>query len=230
MAWTELGTIDQYGYEHGCKLSHHLSGKLRGLEGRIDALLGHGWRQIVVVTDHGWLLLPGGLPKVELPQHLTVLRKGRCAVLKEGAQTDQHTVPWHWDKDVRIAVASGIACYETDNEYEHGGISPQECFERVVRRDGDVTDDPVLRGRARGVTEGVGGLKAFARQHRTDLHGKSAALDAPGRREPNFGSAIPRIASYATCSTAAYTRTTHSPTTPNLVPIRANTRLAIDPW
>jgi hypothetical protein len=132
MAWTELGAIDQYGHEHGWKVAHHLPGELRSLERRIDALLSHGWQQVVVVTDHGWLLLPGGLPKVELPQHLTVLRKGRCAVLKPGAQTDQHTVPWHWDKDVRIAVASGIACYEAGKEYEHGGISPQECVVPVV--------------------------------------------------------------------------------------------------
>ena len=132
MAWTELGAIDQYGHEHGWKVAHHLAGELRSLERRIEALLGHGWQRVIVVTDHGWLLLPGGLPKVELPQHLTVLRKGRCAVLKTNAQTDQHTVPWHWDKGVRIAVASGIACYEAGKEYEHGGISPQECIVPVI--------------------------------------------------------------------------------------------------
>ncbi len=132
MAWTELGAIDQYGHEHGWKVAHHLAGELRSLERRIEALLGHGWQRVIVVTDHGWLLLPGGLPKVELPQHLTLLRKGRCAVLKMNAQTDQHTIPWHWDKDVRIAVASGIACYEAGKEYEHGGISPQECIVPVI--------------------------------------------------------------------------------------------------
>ncbi|MCX6032520.1 MAG: BREX-1 system phosphatase PglZ type B [Chloroflexi bacterium] len=132
MAWTELGAIDQYGHEHGWEVAHHLPGELRNLERRIDALLSHGWQQVMVLTDHGWLLLPGGLPKIELKEHLTVLRKGRCAALKEGAQTDQHTIPWHWDKNVRIAVASGIACYEAGKEYEHGGISPQECVVPVI--------------------------------------------------------------------------------------------------
>lgn len=132
MAWTELGAIDQYGHEHGWMLSHHLPGELRSLERRIDALLSHGWQRVIIVTDHGWLLLPGGLPKAELPQHLTILRKGRCAVLKGDALTDQHTVPWHWDGDVRIAVAAGIACYEAGKEYEHGGISPQECVVPVI--------------------------------------------------------------------------------------------------
>jgi len=132
MAWTELGAIDQYGHEHGWKVAHHLPGELRLLDRRIDALLSHGWRQVVVITDHGWLLLPGGLPKVGLPEHLTVLRKGRCAVLKEGADTDQQTAPWHWNPDVCIAVAAGIGCYVAGVEYEHGGISPQECVVPVI--------------------------------------------------------------------------------------------------
>lgn len=126
-AWTEFGAIDRYGHDHGWKIAQHAVDELAGLAERIDALLRHGWQRVVVVTDHGWLLLPGGLPKAELPQHLTHKRKGRCAVLKEGAVTDQQTVPWHWDSNVRIAVASGIRCYEAGQEYEHGGLSPQEC-------------------------------------------------------------------------------------------------------
>ena len=47
------------------------------------ALIAHGWRQVIVITDHGWLLLPDGLPKTELKEHLTEIRKGRCARLKE---------------------------------------------------------------------------------------------------------------------------------------------------
>lgn len=85
-----------------------------------------------MVTDHGWLMLPGSLPRAELAQHLTVKRKGRCARLKALAKTDQFTVPWHWDEDVRIAIAPGIHCYEAGKEYEHGGLSPQECIIPVL--------------------------------------------------------------------------------------------------
>lgn len=132
-AWMEFGAIDRYGHDHGWKIAHHAIAELAGLAERVEALLRHGWQRVVVVTDHGWLLLPGGLPKADLPQHLTHKRKGRCAVLKEGAVTDQQTVPWHWDPTVRIAVASGIRCYEAGQEYEHGGISPQECVTPVIR-------------------------------------------------------------------------------------------------
>jgi len=126
-AWTELGAIDQFGHGHGWEIVRHLPAELMTLEKRVADLIAHGWQKVLVVTDHGWLMLPNGLPKAELPEHLTLSRKGRCAVLKEGASTDEHTVPWHWNKDVRIAVASGIACYEAGKQYEHGGISPQEC-------------------------------------------------------------------------------------------------------
>ncbi len=102
-------------------------------------MLAAGWQQVVVVTDHGWLLLPGGLPKVELPEHLTELRKGRCARLKSGSVTDQQTVSWYWDRDVRIALAPGIACYEAGKEYEHGGLSPQECVTPILTVTSGVT-------------------------------------------------------------------------------------------
>ncbi|MBV9280026.1 MAG: BREX-1 system phosphatase PglZ type B, partial [Chloroflexi bacterium] len=137
--WTELGAVDSFGHEHGWKLAHHLGPEVRGLAARIGALLEHGWRQVVVVTDHGWLLLPGGLPKVALPEHLTETRKGRCARLKPLSTTDQQTVRWYWDPGVQIAVARGISCYEAGKEYEHGGISPQECVAPVItvgRREG----------------------------------------------------------------------------------------------
>jgi hypothetical protein len=125
--WTELGEIDGYGHEHGRRLARHLSDELLDLAERSAALLDAGWRQVTIVTDHGWLLLPGGLPKVDLPQHVTEPRKGRCARIRQLQPVDQQTVPWHWDDTVRVAVPPGIACYEAGKEYEHGGLSPQEC-------------------------------------------------------------------------------------------------------
>ena len=127
-AWNELGAIDAYGHQHGAKLAHHLPGELRALERRITELLQAGWQQVVVITDHGWLLLPGALPKVDLPETLTVVRKERCARLKPLVMTDQHTLPWFWDADVQIAVPPGIACYEAGHDYAHGGLSAQECI------------------------------------------------------------------------------------------------------
>lgn len=131
-AWTEFGALDRYGHDHGWKIARHVAAEVRALAERVTSLLEHGWRRVIVVTDHGWLMLPYGLPKVDLPQHLTLTRKGRCAVLKEGAATGQQTVPWYWDPHVRIAIAPDLHCYEAGKEYEHGGISPQECVTAVI--------------------------------------------------------------------------------------------------
>ena len=65
---------------------------------------------------------------MELPAAATAIKKGRCARLKEGAVVEAPTVPWFWDQDVRIALAPGVTCFESNKEYEHGGVSPQECI------------------------------------------------------------------------------------------------------
>lgn len=126
-AWTEWGAIDRYGHEHPAQLARHIQNELKSIALRVEQLLSRGWKQTLLVTDHGWLLLAGGLPKIELPEHLTVLRKGRCARLADNALTDQMLVPWFWDANGRVAVAAGIGCYEAGKEYEHGGVSVQEC-------------------------------------------------------------------------------------------------------
>lgn len=131
-AWTEMGAIDNYGHQNSAQLPYHLKSEIASLARRIETLLNWGWKQVLVVTDHGWLLLPGDLPKVDLPEHLTHLRKGRCAQIKETSQINQETVPWYWNEQVRIALAPTIHCYEAGKEYEHGGLSPQECFVPVI--------------------------------------------------------------------------------------------------
>jgi hypothetical protein len=131
-AWAEMGAIDSNGHKDGWKLVYRLNGEVDALKRRIEALLDWGWKQVIVVTDHGWLLFPDSLPKAELPEHLTYLRKGRCAHLKETAQTDQQIVPWYWNNEVSIALAPNICCYEAGKEYEHGGLSPQECIVPMI--------------------------------------------------------------------------------------------------
>ncbi len=126
-AWTEFGNLDRLGHAHGWRLSQRIPSELRDIASRVSSLLEAGWREVVICTDHGWLLMPGGLPKLDLPNHLTDERKGRCARLKAGVPTEFQTVPWHYDADVSIAVAKGSGAFITNSEYEHGGLSVQEC-------------------------------------------------------------------------------------------------------
>jgi hypothetical protein len=103
-----------------------VEGEIRDLVSRIRALLKAGWKEIILVTDHGWLLLPGGLPKVELKAFLTEDRWGRCAAMKSAATTDVPSYPWHWNPAVEIACPPGVGCYRAGIEYTHGGVSLQE--------------------------------------------------------------------------------------------------------
>lgn len=127
-AWTEAGELDRRGHDVGARLVDYLDEEVDRITGRIRELFDAGWQRVDVLTDHGWVLLPGGMEKVELPVATAEVKKGRCARLKEGAVVEAPTVPWFWDQHVRIAVAPGLTCFEAGKEYEHGGVSPQECI------------------------------------------------------------------------------------------------------
>ena len=126
-AWCEFGNIDNEGHHRGWKLAKYLDIILSEIVERISGLFEAGWKRIQIVTDHGWLLLPGGLPKIELPSCLTESKWGRCAALKSGVQSDVLTMPWYWNSDVEVALAKGISCFKSGLDYAHGGLSLQEC-------------------------------------------------------------------------------------------------------
>lgn len=127
-AWCEFGDIDHEGHDRGWKLAKHLDGLLKEITDQIQALLSAGWKSVRVVTDHGWLLMPGGLPKVELPSALTENKWGRCACLKTGASTEQALYAWFWNPYHHFVLAHGISCFKNGEEYAHGGLSLQECL------------------------------------------------------------------------------------------------------
>ena len=127
-AWCEFGDIDREGHERGSKLATHIEGILGDVQERVLQLLGVGWQSVHIVTDHGWLLMPGGLPKIELPSELTQVKWGRCASIKPGASTNERQFPWYWNPNQHFALADGVSCYRNGKEYDHGGLSLQECL------------------------------------------------------------------------------------------------------
>src|SRR5205814_1183892 len=132
------------GHKQQAKLPALLVPEVDLLVERIGSLLAAGWSQITVVTDHGWLYVPGGLPKVDLPLYLTKderMRKGRTGRLADGAIAPGGTVPWYWDPDVRMAVAPGISVFVAGPVYEHGGVSLQECVTPVITVTARTTTD-----------------------------------------------------------------------------------------
>ncbi len=144
-AWAEAGTLDKRGHNEGWKLARSVGTEVDDLNGRITRLLKAGWKEVLVVTDHGWLLLPGGLPKVELKASLADHRWGRCAALKEGADPGVPVLPWHWNNSVFIATPPGAGCYRASMEYTHGGVSLQEMVTPLLK----VTSGGTTAGPAR---------------------------------------------------------------------------------
>jgi len=126
--WLETAAIDSLGHTLRAGLARQLGDELNRLAERIVGLLDAGWKSVRVVTDHGWLLMPGGLPKVDLPRHLTESRWSRCAVIAAGATPDAMRAPWHWNPSEFFATAPGVACFKASEEYTHGGLSLQECL------------------------------------------------------------------------------------------------------
>ncbi len=127
-AWTEFGELDKLGHTLQSKLASRIAEQLELLIERIQELLKAGWKQVRVITDHGWLLVPGGLPAVKLSKYLTECRWARCAAIKEESKVDFPMATWHWNSHEQFAYGPGVNCFSNGNEYAHGGVSLQECL------------------------------------------------------------------------------------------------------
>ena len=144
LAWTEQGELDSLGHSLQAKLASRVDEQLDLLLERLQTLFNTGWKEIRIVTDHGWLLVPGGLPAVTLPKYLTESRWARCAAIKNGAMVDCPIVPWHWNPHHYVAVGPGVACFGKGNEYAHGGVSLQECLVPVISIQSDGESEAAL--------------------------------------------------------------------------------------
>ncbi len=194
-AWTEAGTLDKRGHNEGWKLARLVESEIREITERIQALVAAGWSEVVVVTDHGWLLMPGGLPKVEFKAFLAEHRWGRCAVLKSGTQSEMPSNFWHWNESVSIASPPGAGCFKASVEYSHGGVSLQEMvIPRILVRLGRPSGGPAKLREAKWTgarcrveaTGEVRGLKVDVRTHpgdpTTSLLADRIARDIPDDR------------------------------------------------
>ena len=130
--WTEYGELDKLGHHLQGKLAARIEDLLELLLERVQGLLGAGWKRVRVVTDHGWLLVPGGMPKVQLPKYLAESRWSRCASIKDGSHVEVPVAGWSWNPQERFAYAPGVHCFVAGQEYAHGGASLQECLVPVL--------------------------------------------------------------------------------------------------
>ncbi|MDA8048569.1 MAG: BREX-1 system phosphatase PglZ type B [Rhodospirillales bacterium] len=123
--WIEAGHFDKDGHTQQARVADGIGAALHEAAAAALRLVRAG-RRLRIATDHGWLLLPGGLPVANLPAGLAETRWRRCAIVKEGASATAAQLPWTWNRAVPIAIAPGAHVFVTGAEYAHGGISPQE--------------------------------------------------------------------------------------------------------
>ena len=190
--WAERGHLDELGHKLGLDLARHIDDELDILVERIAALLNNGWTRVQIVTDHGWLLLPGGLPKVALPPSLTSTKWARCASVRGDSQPEVPVLPWYWNPEVRIAFPPGIGSFIAGAEYAHGGVSLQECVipELTVERGAETARATItdvqwrgmrLRVRASASVTGLAvDLRTNAKQPASSLVASAKTLDASG--------------------------------------------------
>jgi hypothetical protein len=176
-AWTEHGEFDALGHKLQARLASQIEEQLDLVLERIIHLLEAGWRTVRVITDHGWLLAPGGLPSLPLKKYLAECRWSRCAVIKDGAQADVPAAGWFWDARQPVAYAPGVYCFSSGTEYAHGGASPQECVTP------DLTFRNAMEGKA--VTVKIESLQWLGQRCRVAIQPAADGLFADLRSKPN---------------------------------------------
>ena len=226
--WTEIGQIDELGHKMNARLVSQLEVELQAVAARVTQLLDAGWPRVTVVTDHGWLLLPGGLPKVAAS---SVLVDEPVGALRRGARRLDARRPdlsLALEPAARDRLAARIGSFVAGVEYAHGGVSPQECVvpELIVERSADL---PFARRSPRSTWRGmrcrvrvdanVAGLRVDLRRNRKHARIPSVVmrpprLDATGAGEPGrrtTSTRAPRRSSWS--STAPARSSTPKPTT-----------------
>jgi len=127
-AWAECAQIDRRGHDLQLGMAGMIAEELDRIVERIAELLDAGWRVVRVITDHGWLLVPGGLPKTELPGYLVESRWARCAAIRGQSKVSVPKVGWFWNASAEAAIAPDITAFVGGVTYAHGGLSVQECL------------------------------------------------------------------------------------------------------
>ncbi|HBH74384.1 MAG TPA: hypothetical protein DDY43_13370 [Synechococcales bacterium UBA10510] len=105
--WLETGDLDHRGHQLQNDLPNQIKPEIERLALRIQKLLEAGWCFVKVVTDHGWLFCPDGLPTAELPKHLTASKWARCAAIKGDSQVPVPTAAWSWNPSEQFATPAG---------------------------------------------------------------------------------------------------------------------------
>jgi hypothetical protein len=186
-AWCENGKIDHEGHDGDpFEFASRLNGLLWEIAERVKMFFINGWKRVILVTDHGFLSMPGGFPKMEISNVLLDERGGRAASPKENANVSCGQYPWHWNSGKYYALADGVNCFKEGVRFAHGGLSLQECLTLRLTVSGKEVPGEVSNISVKWVSEGICKVTVSG-----DAKGKS--LDLRIRAEDSTSSVANKI-------------------------------------
>ena len=120
--------VDHLGHGNADALVRHVHGEIERIARLVRKLHGWGYPEVHVVTDHGFILLDKDRLPDEVPcdRDWCRVRKARFALVPAEADLPLASLPFDWDPTLRVALPPGLAFFEAEQAFSHGGAALQE--------------------------------------------------------------------------------------------------------
>ena len=120
--------VDHLGHGNADALVRHVHGEIERIARLVRKLHGWGYPEVHVVTDHGFILLDKNRLPDEVPcdRDWCRVRKARFALVPAEADLPLASLPFDWDPTLRVALPPGLAFFQAEQAFSHGGAALQE--------------------------------------------------------------------------------------------------------
>jgi len=120
--------VDSIGHSNGEALIRHVNKEVERLARVVRKLHQWGYAEVHVVTDHGFVLLEEEHlpPEVPFKKEWGSVTKERFAIIPAGVDLPIKSKPFAWDSSVRVALPPGLAYFNNEKSFSHGGAALQE--------------------------------------------------------------------------------------------------------
>ena len=120
--------VDHLGHGSADALVRHIHLEIERMARLVRKLHGWGYPEVHVVTDHGFILLDEDRLPDEVPcdKDWCLVRKARFALVPAEADLPLASLPFDWDPTLRVALPPGLAFFQAERSFSHGGAALQE--------------------------------------------------------------------------------------------------------
>ncbi len=120
--------VDHLGHGSADALVRHVHGEIERIARLVRKLHRWAYPEVHVVTDHGFILLDEDRLPDEVPcdRDWCQVRKARFALVPAEADLPVASLPFDWDPTLRVALPPGLAFFQAEQAFSHGGAALQE--------------------------------------------------------------------------------------------------------